>query len=99
MVSFFLLAKLSFQASKTHTLDKVLYSTSTPCQPDVMGMDNQVYNIDDPVEYAIEIIRAGNVTAVSSTDASVHFLHIHAPRVYDILQGDHEWIVGNASGI
>jgi hypothetical protein len=55
----FLFAKPSFQASKTHAIDEVLYSTSKPCQPDLTGVDNQVYDMNDPVEFAIKTIRAG----------------------------------------
>ena len=55
--------------------------------------------MDDFVEVAIKTIRVGNVTAILSTDTRVHFLHIHAPRIYNDLQGDPVKIVGNASNV
>ena len=78
-------------------IDEVLYSMSKHHRQGVMGVAKQVYDMDDPVESAIKTIYTGNTTAISSTDVSDTFLHIHTRRVYNHLQGDHVEIVGNAS--
>ena len=64
-----------------------------------MGAADQVYGIDAFVEVTIKTIRKNNVTAISSTDASWHLLHIHAPRIYDDLQGKPTKISGNTSNV
>ena len=56
-----------------------------------------MYGIDDFVEFAIKMIRANNVSAISSVDASGNFIHIHAPSIYETLQGGPTKITGNAS--
>ena len=58
-----------------------------------------MYVMDDFVEAAIKTIRTNNVTAISSTDARGHCLHIHAPGIYKDLQGNPTKIVGNASDV
>ena len=80
-------------------MDEALYLTFKPCRSDVTGAANQVYEIDDCVEFAIKTIRANNVSAISSVDASGHFIHIHAPRIYEDLQGNPIKIAGNASDV
>ena len=39
------------------------------------------------------------MTAISSTDASAHFLHVHAPRIYKVIQGDLIKIVGTTRDV
>ena len=80
-------------------MDEVLYSTSKPYRSDVTGAENQVYGMDDFVKAAIKTICTNNVTAISSTDARGHFLHIYPPIIYKDLQGDPTKIVGNASNV
>ena len=80
-------------------MDEVLYSTSKPRRSDVTGAANRVYEMDDFVQFAIKMIRANKVSAISSVDASGHFIHIHAPSIYDDLQGEPTEIVGNASDV
>ena len=55
--------------------------------------------MDDFFEFAIKTIRAGNTPSISSTDASTHFLHIHAPIMYDDPRGKPTEIVGSASNV
>ena len=78
---------------------EVLYSSSKPRRSDFTGAANQVYELDDFVEFAIKTIRANNVSAISSVDANGHFIHIHAPSIYENLQGEPTKIVGNASDV
>ena len=80
-------------------MEEVLYSTFKPCLSDVTGAANQVCDMEDFGEAAIKTIRANNVTAILSTGARGHFLHIHAPRIYKDLQGNSTKIVGNASDV
>ena len=80
-------------------MDEVLYLTSKPCRSDITGTANQVYDMDDFVEFAIKTIHPNNVSAISSVDASGHFIHIYAPRIYENLQGKPTEIVGNASDV
>ena len=93
------LSNIVVRKNRIRTMEELLCSTSKPCQPDVTGTADQVYNIDDVVKFVIKTICAGNATAISSTDTNAHFLHIHAPRTYDDLQGKPTKIVGNASGV
>ena len=78
---------------------EVLYSNSKPRRSDVTGAANQVYELDDFVEFAIKTIRANNVAAISSVDTNGQFIHIHAPNIYENLQGEPTEIVGNASNV
>ena len=80
-------------------MDKVFYLTSKPRRFDVTGAANQVYEMDDFVEFVIKTIRTNNVAAVSSFDASGHFIHIHPPSISDNLQGKPTKIVGNANDV
>jgi hypothetical protein len=78
---------------------EVLYSVSKPRRSDVTGAANQVYESNDFVAFAIKTIRANNVSAISSVDTNGHFIHIHAPNIYENLQGEPTEIVGNASDV
>ena len=80
-------------------MEEVLYLMSKPRRSDVTGTANQVYEIDNFVEFAIKTICANNVSAISSVDANGHFIHIHAPSIYENLQGEPTEIVGNASDV
>ena len=51
-------------------MEKVLYSTSKPHQSDGTVAANQAYDMDNFVKVTIKTIHAGNVTVISSTDAS-----------------------------
>ena len=77
-------------------MDEVLYLTSKPCRSDVTGTANQVYDMDDFAAFAINPIWANNVSTISSVDTNGHFIHIHAPNIYENLQGEPTEIVGNA---
>ena len=78
---------------------EVLYSMSKPRRSDVTGAANQVYELDDFVEFAIKTIRANNVSTISSVDTNGQFIHIHAPNIHENLQGEPTEIVGNASDV
>ena len=99
MVLFPFLSNITASKHPNCTMEEVLNSTSKPCQPGVTGTANQVYDMDDVVEATIKMICVGNATVVSSTDASGHFLHIHAPKNYEDLQGKLTKTVGNASNV
>ena len=60
---------------------------------------NQVHNMDEFTKLSIKVISAGNVTAFSSTDTGANFLKIHAPKIYDDIQGNPVEVVGNASNV
>ena len=94
---FALLAKCSSKQKLNRNMAEVLYSMSKPRRSDVTGAANQVYEMDDFVAFAIKTIRANNVSAISSVDTNGHFIHIHAPTIYDNLQGEPTETVGNAS--
>ena len=78
-------------------MEEALYSTSKPHWLNVTGGAKQVYDMDDFLKSAIKTIRAGNVTAISSTSVSAYFLHVHTPKIYEDIQGDPAEIIGNAS--
>ena len=64
-----------------------------------MGAANQVYEMDDFVAFAIKTICTSNVPLISSVDTNGHFIHIHAPTIYENLQGKPTEILGNASDV
>ena len=70
-----------------------------PRRPDVNGSDEQTWKRDDQVDYLLNGIQHGSVTALLSSSASGTAQYLFNPQVHRDLEGKPKEIVGNVSNV